>query len=187
MDVDGVLNLAGLLRRGSKFVVGEEVSPGEFEVSGLDFTVRSGSYSVFPLFWRTELPRIVADLSADFDIVWATTWMDAANEVWLDRMGLSEPLPVIGFDLETRPGHFGRLCWKTLEVSRWLADNHGPDVRGVWFDDEVSRYDRALLPPGMRPVTTYDHTGLNDRLVAYAKGWAAGDSPDPGLLKVGRD
>lgn len=167
LDVDGVLNLWRLIRH-RKFVVSEEeVAFNEYPVARLDFTVRSGRFDCFQQFWRTDLPDLIERLSMTFDLVWATSWNHHANEFWPTKMGLAGPLPVI--ELENDGKHLARTSWKTAQVNQWLLDNNGPDVVGVWFDDEVSRYDRSYLPQRMLPIHTEAHLGLTPQNIWLAE------------------
>lgn len=89
-------------------------------------------------------PAMVA-LSDVFDIVWATTWLDEANDFIGSVLGLPPNLPHIDFptdalDKRDREGRNG--SWKSPRIARWLADNH-PGRAWAWVDDEVNRYDRA--------------------------------------------
>lgn len=173
LDVDGVLNLCGLIRH-KKFVVSEdEVAFNEYPVNQLDFTVRSGVFEVYQQFWRSNLPDLIDRLSQTFDMVWATSWNHHANDFWLDKMGWPEPLPVIELERDMTP-HLARTSWKTTQVNQWLLDNHGPDVVGVWFDDEVSKHDRPYLPKRMLPIHTWDHLGLTEGLIWVAEMHAMG-------------
>jgi hypothetical protein len=71
-------------------------------------------------------------------LVWATSWMDEANEVVPPRLGLPE-LPVVqwpGTDDQTAPG----LHWKTAPLVAWAAGRPF-----VWLDDEISEADRRWV------------------------------------------
>lgn len=70
------------------------------------------------------------------DLVWATAWMDDANEVIAPLLGLPR-LPVA--DLPTYAGDLGddRLQWKTKALVR-IADGRP----FVWIDDVIGEADR---------------------------------------------
>ena len=71
-------------------------------------------------------------------LVWATSWMDEANEVVAPRLGLPE-LPVVQWpdtDDQTMPG----LHWKTVSLAVWAAGRPF-----VWLDDEITEVDRRWI------------------------------------------
>lgn len=70
-------------------------------------------------------------LSTMFDLVWATTWLDAANRFISPRLGLPRDLPVVPL---SRPrGWLGGASWKTAHVIEWVAGRPF-----CWFDDEIN-------------------------------------------------
>lgn len=94
-----------------------------------------------PLLERLD-PGIGARLLAlDCRLVWATTWMERANEIVAPRIGLA-PLPVA--DWPDPPAGAGRdprgLHWKTRHLVD-LADGRP----FVWLDDEISSMDRLWV------------------------------------------
>ncbi|AEV83981.1 hypothetical protein ACWT_2959 [Actinoplanes sp. SE50] len=91
------------------------------------------------------------------DLVWATTWMDEANEVVAPRLGLP-PLPVVDWpDEAPLPG----LHWKTAFLVTWAAGRSF-----VWIDDELTDNDRrwvAAHHPGRALLHRVDgNRGLTD-------------------------
>lgn len=66
-------------------------------------------------------------------LVWATSWMDDANDVVAPRAGLPR-LPVVDFPdfPEMLPG----LHWKTIHLTGWAAGRPF-----VWLDDEITDAD----------------------------------------------
>ncbi|MCF3960511.1 HAD domain-containing protein [Streptomyces fuscigenes] len=69
-------------------------------------------------------------------LVWATTWMGAANDLVAPRVGLPS-LPVLdGPDSDIDEGPRG-LHWKTRRVVEW-ADGRP----FIWVDDEITAIDR---------------------------------------------
>jgi hypothetical protein len=73
------------------------------------------------------------------DLVWATAWMDDANEVIAPLLGLPR-LPVA--ELPTYDGDIGddRLQWKTKALVR-IADGRP----FVWVDDVIGHADRSWI------------------------------------------
>ncbi|MFE4970552.1 HAD domain-containing protein [Kitasatospora sp. NPDC056651] len=97
--------------------------------------------------------------------VWATTWLEDANECLAPWLGLPR-LPVVDWPVEERGGPEG-VHWKTRELVAW-ADGRP----FAWVDDEITDADRrwaaahsparALLhqvDPG-RGLTEADFTSL---------------------------
>lgn len=76
------------------------------------------------------------------DLVWATTWMNEANECICPRIGLP-PMPVVIWpepsdadDQDERDG----LHWKTRPLVAWAAGRSF-----AWVDDEITNRDRAWV------------------------------------------
>ncbi|MFF5233725.1 HAD domain-containing protein [Dactylosporangium sp. NPDC000521] len=67
------------------------------------------------------------------ELVWATTWMDDANEVVAPLLGLPA-LPVVDFPGEDPPG---RVHWKTPGLVAFAAGRPF-----AWLDDEIGAADR---------------------------------------------
>jgi hypothetical protein len=106
-------------------------------------------------------------------LVWATTWMDTANELVGPRLGLP-PLPVVAFAEDDRMSGSG-LHWKTISLVTWAAGRPF-----VWLDDEVTGIDRRWVEdfhPGpallhrvdpMAGLTAADFTVVGSWLVSNA-------------------
>lgn len=101
---------------------------------------------------RADLPVLVSpemgsDLNAlrmQFELVWATTWEEQANELLSPLLGLPTDLPVIKWDL-THPlfkscTHSG--SWKTPLVLDWLQEED-PTRPWVFIDDGLLKHDRT--------------------------------------------
>ncbi len=69
-------------------------------------------------------------------LVWATTWMEEANEVVAPRIGLPT-LPVLEWPDADAGGTPRGLHWKTRPMVEWAAGRPF-----VWVDDEISAMDR---------------------------------------------
>lgn len=81
-------------------------------------------------------PRLMA---LGCHLVWASTWMDEANESIAPRIGLPR-LPVVQWpEASTDDGPRG-LHWKTRHLVEWAA--HRPFI---WVDDEISDMDRLWV------------------------------------------
>ena len=91
-----------------------------------------------PLLGRLD-PAVGPRLTAlGCDLVWATTWMDEANESVGPRIGLP-PLPVLEWPEATEAGPRG-LHWKT----RPIVERAGGRPF-VWVDDEIGPVDRLWV------------------------------------------
>ena len=83
-------------------------------------------------------------LALPFELIWATTWEEEANEFIAPLVGLPA-LPCIAWQ-QPRPVPRGRGCWKTPEVVAWAGGRPF-----AWVDDEVRREKRRYSSGGGRP------------------------------------
>lgn len=132
-----------------------------------------GHYPVFtdtdlgnPLLSRVDPalgPRLLA---LGCDLVWATTWLDEANECVAPLLGLP-PLPVLDFPDDDA---VGGLHWKTRRIVEYAAGR--PFVS---IDDETTAADRSWVashhpgPALLHPVQA--STGLTFDDVATIAAW----------------
>ncbi|GAA2587598.1 HAD domain-containing protein [Actinomadura fulvescens] len=76
------------------------------------------------------------------ELVWATSWMDEANECIAPRIGLPQ-LPLVTWpdapETEQQDERDG-LHWKTRTLVVWAAGRPF-----VWLDDEITNKDRAWV------------------------------------------
>ncbi|MEU4397488.1 HAD domain-containing protein [Micromonospora orduensis] len=70
------------------------------------------------------------------DLVWATTWMNDANEVLAPLLGLP-PLPVVEWP---DSDEMGPVHWKTRGLVEWAQGRPF-----VWVDDEISHADQQWV------------------------------------------
>lgn len=70
------------------------------------------------------------------DLVWATAWMDDANDTLAPLLGLP-PLPVVDWPDDDEPGP---LHWKTRGLVTWAAGRPFG-----WVDDELTDADRSWV------------------------------------------
>ncbi|MGW4438562.1 HAD domain-containing protein [Streptomyces sp. NPDC004596] len=90
-----------------------------------------------PLLSRVD-PELGARLSRlGCELVWATTWMDDANDCLAPWLGLPA-LPVVRWPDRDEPP--GRLHWKTRPLVAWAAGRPF-----VWIDDELTGTDRGWV------------------------------------------
>ncbi|MGW6916344.1 hypothetical protein ACWGB8_21345 [Kitasatospora sp. NPDC054939] len=73
-----------------------------------------------------------------FDLVWAATWEQEANDFLAPLLGLP-PLPVIAWS-EPRPEPEDGVFWKTPEIVAWTQGRPF-----AWVDDQVTDADRAWV------------------------------------------
>ncbi|MFD3619036.1 HAD domain-containing protein [Streptomyces sp. NPDC058676] len=95
-----------------------------------------------PLLKRLD-PGVGARLMAlGCRLIWASTWMEEANETVAPRIGLPR-LPVVEWpDVRAEEGPRG-LHWKTRPLVQWA--NGRPFI---WVDDEISAMDRQWVAAG---------------------------------------
>ncbi|MFJ4579541.1 HAD domain-containing protein [Streptomyces echinatus] len=111
-------------------------------------------------------------------LVWATTWMEDANEAVAPRLGLPK-LPVVEWpDSGADDGPCG-LHWKTRPLVEW-ADGRP----FTWVDDDISAMDRlwvAAQHPGPSLLHRVDPAqGLVDADFSALGDWLAVRAPTTG-------
>lgn len=109
-----------------------------------------------------DLPRLVAELHAAFEIVWATSWCEEANR---------EVGPLVG--LPTLPALDVTAHWRKLAL---VSAHAGPEAPIAWVDDRLepeawewaaSRQGPAhLVRPESRRGLTPEHV---ETLLAFAR------------------
>ncbi|MFJ9859774.1 HAD domain-containing protein [Streptomyces albogriseolus] len=141
-------------------------SAGHSEVAATSSTiVEEGN----PLLARLD-PGIGERLIAlGCQVVWATTWMEEANEVVAPRIGLPK-LPVLVWPDADVGGTPRGLHWKTRPMVEWAACRPF-----IWIDDEISAMDRLWVDAG-HPGPSLLHQvdpakGLEDSDFHALAGW----------------
>lgn len=125
LDVDGPLNPFGTLG-------------GKLPEGYTEHVMRPGSWTATqPLKVRLNPSHGPSLLSLGFELVWATTWKDEANEWIGPHIGLPE-LEVIQLMVPWK--NKTNLCWKTAQIVEWAA---GRDF--VWIDDDVTVHDADYI------------------------------------------
>ncbi|MEU9347419.1 HAD domain-containing protein [Streptomyces sp. NPDC048278] len=103
------------------------------------------------------------------DLVWATTWMDDANDCVAPWLGLP-PLPVVEWPDEEKPSAL--LHWKTRPLVAWAGERPF-----IWLDDEITEADRAWVATHHhRPALLHrvDHEfGLTEADFRVLEDWLA--------------
>jgi hypothetical protein len=108
------------------------------------------------------------------ELVWATTWMEEANEVLASLLGLPV-LPVLDWPEPSVEDRYFRLHPKTRSVVTWAC---GEDF--AWVDDEITEADREWVDghhSGSALLLQVDpHQGLTGPGLATLEGWLLGRS-----------
>ncbi|MCX3286219.1 HAD domain-containing protein [Streptomyces sp. NEAU-H22] len=122
-----------------------------------------------PLLTRLD-PELGSRLTAlGCHLVWATTWLEEANEVVSPRIGLPR-LPVVEWPAGCADEVPRGLHWKTYHLVEWA--NGRPFI---WVDDEISAMDRLWVDashPGPSLLHRVDSAkGLMDADFATLADW----------------
>jgi hypothetical protein len=128
-----------------------------------------------PLLTRLD-PGIGARLMAlGCRLVWASTWMEEANEVVAPRIGLPK-LPVLEWPENGAEAVPRGLHWKTRPLVEW-ADGRP----FIWVDDEISAMDRLWVAAGHPGRSLLHHvdaaTGLTDSDFPALAAWLRAVAP----------
>jgi hypothetical protein len=157
LDVDGTLIPFGASQSAS---------------SAPEYEVREG---VNPLLSRLDARHGTRLSALPCDLVWATAWMDDANDEIAPLLGLPA-LPVVDWPDSDEDGP---LHWKTRVLVAW-ADGRP----FVWVDDEITDVDRAWVSAHHDgPALLYcvdPGQGLTDNDLAVIDDWLATCQPASG-------
>ncbi|MBL1082767.1 hypothetical protein JK359_12375 [Streptomyces actinomycinicus] len=169
LDVDGPLipfgPAHGRARAASAVAAGESPGPGNPLLGRLDPAVG---------------PRLAA---LGCELVWATTWLDLANEVVAPRIGLPG-LPLVRWPGTSADEGPRGLHWKTRHLVEWAGRRPF-----VWVDDEITAMDRLWVSAQRRePFLLHrvdpdeglgedDFTAIGDWLRATVPQHLPGSSP----------
>jgi hypothetical protein len=122
-----------------------------------------------PLLKRLDPERGPRLLALGCQLIWATTWMEEANEVVSPLIGLPE-LPVLEWPVPCADKGPHGLHWKTSHLVEW-ADGRP----FIWVDDEISTMDRLWVDashPGPSLLHRVDPiTGLVDADFCALAAW----------------
>ena len=88
-----------------------------------------------PLVVRGDLEQVRRLGALPAELVWATTWMDEANEVLARRWGWPF-LPVLDAGEPSPEDDYFGLHWKTRAIVGWAAGRPF-----AWVDDEITERD----------------------------------------------
>ncbi|MGV9253246.1 HAD domain-containing protein [Streptomyces sp. NPDC003697] len=114
-------------------------------------------------------------MTLDCDLVWATTWLEEANEVVSPRIGLPR-LPVVEWPTSCSDEGPRGLHWKTRPLVEWAGGRPF-----IWVDDEISAMDHlwvAAQHPGPSLLHRVDPTkGLMDADFSALAVWLRAAAP----------
>lgn len=101
---------------------------------------RADTFAGVPVLVGTDHPQLLARLAERLDLVWATTWEDAANQWWSPALG-PPTLPVCPMGLgalekDVQDGVF----WKTVDIANFVGTREF-----VWVDDDITPADADWL------------------------------------------
>jgi hypothetical protein len=115
--------------------------------------------------------------SLGYEIIWATTWAEDANEWISPNVGLPTDLECIewgphGAEIE-QPG-LRKLYWKTPQIAAWMHE-HYPDRPFIWVDDEAfkkdEKYLKSKLGQPLKVFTINPAKGIDDDDLKDFKDW----------------
>jgi hypothetical protein len=138
IDVDGPLNpyAAKPTRRPDGYTTHRLLPPNwEADQRSLLATLGMPNGRVKPLRVWLNPDHGPALAALPFDLVWATTWEQEANDYIAPVLGLPE-LPVIAWT-EKHSERDGGIYWKTPEIVAWAEGR-----AFAWIDDEITDADR---------------------------------------------
>ncbi|WP_412079152.1 HAD domain-containing protein [Streptomyces xanthophaeus] len=127
-------------------------------------------YGPNPLLARID-PALGPRLRAlDCELVWATTWMEDANECIAPRLGLPE-LPLVHWPEPSAQDGRSGVHWKTPALVAYAAGRPF-----IWVDDEITEADRAWVAAhhtGRALLQAVDAAvGITEADFAALEGWS---------------
>jgi HAD domain in Swiss Army Knife RNA repair proteins len=146
--------------------------------SGPETAMRQLSTGAGSVWFRADLPDVLTELAAHYELAWATAWHEHANLLLAPALGLPA-LPVVHFSApapdEVGSRYAGRT-WKLPSIQRF-----GADRPLAWIDDDL--HPDAYTWAAMRRIptkliTTDPNRGITNQdvrtLLAFARrtiGW----------------
>ena len=101
------------------------------------------------VWFRADLPEVLAELAADYELAWATAWQHHANLLLAPALGLPA-LPVVHFT-DPAPDEVGsRYAGRTWKLPG--AQRFGADRPLAWIDDDL--HPDAYTWAAMRRIPT---------------------------------
>jgi hypothetical protein len=122
-----------------------------------------------PLLERVELHLARCLAALPVQLVWATTWMQEANDVLAPHLGWP-PLPVLEAAEPSIEDEYFKLHWKTRSIV-----NHAAGQAFVWVDDEIADADQEWVDehhPGVALLLRVDpRVGLTNADLGRLRSW----------------
>ena len=146
---------------------------------GPDVEMRHLSIGAGAVSFRADLPEVLAELAARYELAWATAWQDNANLLLAPALGLPT-LPVVRFT-DPAPDEVGSRytgrTWKLPSVQGFAADRPL-----AWIDDDLHGDAHAWAAARRIPtklLSTDPSRGIVDWEV-----WNSPDFPDTEALSM---
>jgi len=161
VDIDGVISLFGAWPRDGWMRPGLRVR--ERAVEGCLHSIDG-----IPHFLSATAAAHLLDLSASFDLVWASGWEERANEHLPRLLGLPRSLPFLRF--ERKVGR-ANAHWKLAAIDAYAGDRPL-----AWVDDALNEACQEWAGARTAPtllVETEPERGLTEREAGALTAWAA--------------
>jgi hypothetical protein len=119
----------------------------------------------------TRLPEWLDGLACLFELAWATTWNDLANQMVSPLLGLPD-LPTVSFagDRPPFPRGPGMRSRKLPWVAQFIADRPAAWIDD-WVDPAARRWARERAQPTLF-LATNKYVGITERHVRKLHRWA---------------
>jgi hypothetical protein len=117
-----------------------------------------------PIAYHEKHGEWLRELAEHFDLVWGSSWMESANDVYATLLGL-DPLPWIDF-----PRPHGGISWKLEHVQRYVGER-----AFAWVDDEFYEAEPAWAVERHAPtllVPVRGSQGLTKQHFEHLRSWA---------------
>jgi len=164
VDIDGVISLFGFA--------------GHTPWAGHSETAAEGSYATIdgiPHFLSRAASAHLLDLTADFDLVWASGWEEKAEEYLPRLLGLPADLPFLRFERGVGGTGSSNAHWKLAAI-----EEHAGSRPLAWIDDAFNDSCHAWAQARPVPtllVQTAPERGLTSKEASLLVEWARGLAP----------
>jgi len=169
VDVDGVISLFG----GFAGATAAMRAPGAGGAQAGEPAGRLHSIEGIPHFLSSTAAGHLLELSARYELVWASGWEERADEHLPHLLGLPAGLPFLRFERDVGGRTGARAHWKLAAIDAFA----GAERALAWVDDalgeECSAWARARAAPTLL-VQTDPRRGLTAVEAARLERWAAG-------------
>jgi hypothetical protein len=163
VDIDGVISLFGGWGGGAWGIHGGAVQDGARTAEGAFHSIEGS-----PHFLSSAAAAHLLELSAVFELVWASGWEERANEHLPHLLGLPPALPFLRF---SRNVGRANAHWKLDAI-----DAYARDRPLAWIDDAFNAachgWAQARAAPTLL-VQTVPQVGLTEREASQLARWAS--------------